>query len=93
MQLKNLQHSHARLKERADARLRVAQDRHVLELDHAEKVEAAGWQQFMAISGITISSAAAILEVSESTVSRWVARIAKSPGAAAEHRAPHAGLA
>jgi len=92
VQLRNLQHAHSRIKDRADARLRVAQDRHALEISRAEKLELDGWQQLMAIPGMTPATAAAILEMSESTVSRWVARIAKSPAASIEPRAPRGGM-
>lgn len=59
VQLRNLQQAHTRIKERADTRLRIAQDRHALELSRAEKLEAEGWQQLMAIPGMTITTAAA----------------------------------
>ena len=72
--LRNLQFCHVKMREKSDARLRVAQERHALEISRAEMVEAKGWTELMSITGMTIPTAAAILKVSESTVSRWVAR-------------------
>ena len=72
--LRNLQISHARMRERAEGRLRVAQERHALSVGRAEMVEARGWMELLAVPGVTIPTAAALMEVSESTVSRWVAR-------------------
>ena len=80
LQPQNLQQAHARIQERADARLRVAQNRHALELSRAETLETEGWQQRMTIPRVTIATAAVILQVSQPTVSRWVARIATRPG-------------
>lgn len=72
--LRNLQHAHERMRERADSRLGVAQERHALEIGRAEMVEAKGWMELLSVPGVTIPTAAALLQVSESTVSRWVAR-------------------
>jgi len=36
--------------------------------------EAMAWMELLSVPGVTIPSAAALMEVSESTVSRWVAR-------------------
>ncbi len=93
IQLQNLQHTHARIKDRADARLRIAQDRHALDLSRAEKLEAEGWQQLMSIPGMTVATAAVILQVSQPTVSRWVARNAKSSDASIELRTQRGGMA
>ncbi|MDD2818719.1 MAG: helix-turn-helix domain containing protein [Candidatus Nanopelagicales bacterium] len=75
--LRNLQYCHVKMREKSDARLRVAQERHALEISRAEMVEAKGWNELMSITGMTIPTAAAILQVSESTVSRWIARHGK----------------
>lgn len=75
--LRNLQWCNVRMREKSDARLRLAQERHALEISRAEMVEAKGWIELMSITGMTIPTAAAILQVSESTVSRWIARHGK----------------
>lgn len=73
-QLRVKQRYHSRMKGRAEARLRVAQERHLAEAARAEMAEAAGWVALLEIPGVTIPTAAALMAVSESTVSRWVAR-------------------
>lgn len=73
-QLRMAQSSHARIRDRADRRLRVAQQRHVEDVARAEMVEARGWVELLGVPGVTIPTAAALLQVSDATVSRWVAR-------------------
>jgi hypothetical protein len=68
------QRAHTRMKGRADMRLQRAQQRHAAEVAQAEMAEANAWMELMGIPGVTIPTAAALMEVSESTVSRWVAR-------------------
>lgn len=65
---------HARLRSRADRRLEAAKARHFQEVMAAAQIEADAWQMLLAIPGVSIATAAAMLQVSESTVSRWVAR-------------------
>ncbi len=72
--LRDRQDAHQRMRERADSRLRLAQERHTLEIGRAEMMEAKGWMELLSVSGVTIPTAAALLQVSESTVSRWLAR-------------------
>lgn len=83
--LRNLQRRHARIKDRADVRLQVAHDQHARDLARAEQVELEGWQRLMGIPGMTPATAAAVLDVNESTVSRWLGRFPKS--APISHRA------
>ena len=66
------------MKDRADVRLQVAQDQHARDLARAEQVELEGWQRLMEIPGMTPATAAAVLDVNESTVSRWLGRFPKS---------------
>jgi hypothetical protein len=91
--LRNLQRRHTKIKDRADARLLIAQNRHAFDLARAEKVELQGWQQLMEIPGMTHATAAAVLDVSESTVSRWIGRLPKSAPISQQTRSPRGGTA
>lgn len=73
-QLRVKQRAHLRLKDRSEARLQKAQARHTASVAHAEMVEARAWMDLLEIPGVAIPTAAALMDVSESTVSRWVAR-------------------
>ena len=77
-QLRSAQSSHARIRERADSRLREAQQRHAEDVARAEMVEAQGWVELLSVPGLTIPTAAALMQVSEATVSRWVSRYNRS---------------
>ncbi|MDI1288696.1 MAG: hypothetical protein PSX37_01935 [bacterium] len=72
--LKIAQTRHARLRSRADNRLKAAQSRHTLDVDAAANVEAAAWRALLAVPGMTVTTAAALCETSEATVHRWVSR-------------------
>lgn len=72
--LSNVQIAHTRMRDKADSRLIIAQERHAAEISRAEMVEAKAWMDLLGIPGVTIPTAAALMKVSESTVSRWVAR-------------------
>jgi hypothetical protein len=65
---------HARLKERADARLAAAKDRHAHDLEQAALVEAEGWAKLMEVTGMTVATAAVIGGTSEARASRWISR-------------------
>jgi uncharacterized membrane protein YqiK len=71
------QAKHARLQARADARLAVARARHQAETAEAVRVEAEAWRALLAIPGVTASTVAAILQVHETTVTRWVGRASR----------------
>jgi hypothetical protein len=70
-----------RLKARADRRLEVAIGLHAQQVETAEQVEAAAWGALLAVPGVTVSTAAVMLQVSETTVSRWAGRVGKPGGA------------
>jgi len=89
--LRNLQRRHARIKDRADVRLQVAQDQHARDLARAEQVELEGWQLLMRIPGMTTATAAAVLDVNESTVSRWLGRFPKSAPISQQARSSQTG--
>jgi hypothetical protein len=72
--LRSVQTSQERIRAKADARLSGAQERHAAEVGRAELLEASGWMALLAVPGVTVPTAAALMGVSESTVSRWVAR-------------------
>ena len=90
-QLRNAQDLHERLRARADSRLKAAQERHAADVARAEMVEAQGWFELLGVPGVTIPTAAALLQVSDSTVSRWVARYNR--GIEEEAAAAHGGAA
>jgi DNA-directed RNA polymerase specialized sigma24 family protein len=73
-QLRHAQDLHEGQLARAENRLNAAQLRHAAEVARAEMVEAQGWFELLGIPGVTIPTAAALMQVSETTVSRWVAR-------------------
>jgi DNA-binding transcriptional regulator YiaG len=75
--LRAAQTKHARLQARADARLAVARDRHQAESAAATRVEAEAWRALLSIPGVTASTVAAILQVHETTVTRWAARASR----------------
>lgn len=72
--LQRAQELHAAQRARAERRLIVAQERHAAEVARAEMVEAVRWFELLGIPGVSIPTAAALMQVSDSTVSRWVAR-------------------
>lgn len=72
--LKIAQTRHARLRIRADNRLKAAQSRHASDADAAANVEAAAWRALLAVPGMTVTTAAALCETSEATVHRWASR-------------------
>jgi len=91
--LRNLQRRHTKIKDRADARLRIAQNRHAFDFARAEKLELQGGQHLMEIPGMTHATAAAVLGVSESTVSRWIGLLPKSAPVSRQSRSPRGGKA
>ena len=72
--LRIAQGQHKRRRARADRRFAAAEAAHAAELSQAEMIEAKAWMDMMSVPGVTIPMAAALAKVSESTVSRWVAR-------------------
>ena len=70
-----------RLKDRADRRLEEARALQREQMAAAEQVEADAWAVLLAAPGVTVATAAAMLQVSEAVVSRWAARAAKQGGA------------
>ena len=70
-----------RLKDRADRRLEEARALQREQMAAAEQVEADAWAALLAAPGVTVATAAAMLQVSEAVVSRWAARAAKQGGA------------
>ncbi len=72
--LKLAQTRHARLKVRADNRLKAPQARHASDAEGAANVEAAAWRALLAVPGMTVTTAAALCETSDATVHRWVSR-------------------
>ena len=70
-----------RLKDRADRRLEEARALQREQMAAAELVEADAWAALLAAPGVTVATAAAMLQVSEAVVSRWAARAAKQGGA------------
>ena len=89
--LRNLQRRHAKIKDRADVRLQVAQDQHARDVARAEQVELGGWQRLMGIHGMTPATAAAVLDVNKSTVSRWLGRFPKSAPISQQARSSQTG--
>ena len=77
--LKIAQGRHARLKVRADSRLKAAQTRQSSDVKAAASVEAAAWQALLAVPGMTVTTAAALCETSDATVHRWVSRSRNNP--------------
>lgn len=77
--LKVAQGRHARLKARADARLKSAQVRHATEVEEAARVEAGAWRALLEVPGMSVTTAAALCETSEATVHRFVARTTTRP--------------
>ena len=72
------QRKHAAMKTKADRRLQTAQERHASDLEDAAAIEAAGWRQLLEVPGMSVVTAARIGGISESSVSRWLAK-AKDP--------------
>lgn len=72
--LDSAQRWHAAHRARLDRKLQAAQERHEAEVGKIEMGEAESWVALLAVPGVTIPTAAALMQVSESTVSRWVAR-------------------
>ena len=81
LDLRVAQAKHSRLKVRADRRLEVARVRHASETAEAAFIEVEAWQLLLSIPGVSVATAAAMLQVSETSISRWAARIRKAaPG-------------
>ena len=72
--LRMAQAQHERRRAKADRRFTVAEATHAAEINRAEMIEAKAWMDMLSVPGVTIPTAAALAKVSESTVSRWVAR-------------------
>ena len=72
--LRIAQGQHERRRAKADRRFAAAEAAHTAEINQAEMIEAKAWMDMMSVPGVTIPTAAALAKVSESTVSRWVAR-------------------
>jgi Homeodomain-like domain len=72
--LESAQRWHVAHRARLDRKLEAAQARHASEVSRLEMGEAECWAALLAVPGVTIPTAAALMQVSESTVSRWVAR-------------------
>jgi hypothetical protein len=72
--LRMAQGQHERRRAKADRRFAAAEAVHTAEINRAEMIEAKAWMDMMSVPGVTIPTAAALAKVSESTVSRWVAR-------------------
>lgn len=81
VELRAAQVKHARMRSRADTKLEAANARHSAEVTAAAGIEADAWQGLLAIPGVSVATAAAQLDVSESSIGRWAARIGKAaPG-------------
>jgi len=77
---------------RADAKLEAAKVRHSADVTAAAGIEANAWQVLLAIPGVSVATAAALLDVSETSISRWAARIGKAtPGALSIEKNPMGG--
>jgi len=72
--LKIAQGRHARLRARADSRLKAAQTRHASDVEAAAGVEAVAWRALLAVPGMTVTTAAALCETSDGSVHRWISR-------------------
>ena len=70
-----------RIKARAEQRLELAQAEHAASVAAAEQVEVDAWGALLAVPGMSVPTAAMWLQVDETMVSRWAARVAKSAGA------------
>lgn len=82
LDLRAAQNQHARLRGRADARLETAKTRHAAETAAAADIEQEAWRALLAFPGVSLDTAAALVDVSETTVYRWASRGGKqnSPG-------------
>ncbi|MCF8543164.1 MAG: helix-turn-helix domain-containing protein [Candidatus Nanopelagicales bacterium] len=74
VRVRSAQQRHEKWRARADRRFAAAQALHASVVARAEMTEAKAWMELLSVPGVTIPTAAALMEVSESTVSRWVAR-------------------
>ena len=72
--LRTAQARHARLRDRADRRLEAARTKHATEVAAAAQIEADAWRVLLAVPGVSVGTAAALVQVSESTVTRWAGR-------------------
>jgi hypothetical protein len=79
--LKTAQRQHARLKAKADQRLRTARARHLEELEAAAAIEACAWRNLLAVPGVSAATAAALCDTSEAVVHRWISRTRPRSGA------------
>lgn len=76
--LRTAQARHARLRGAADRRLEAARAKHATEVAAAAHIEAEAWRSLLRVPGVSVGTAAALLQVSESTVTRWTARTGKA---------------
>ena len=74
VELRAAQVKHARMRSRADAKLEAAKARHSAEVAAAAGIEADAWQALLAIPGVSIATASALLDVSETSIARWANR-------------------
>jgi len=65
------------MRSRADTKLEAAKVRHSAEVTSAAGIEADAWQVLLAIPGVSAATAAALLDVSETSIGRWANRIGK----------------
>ncbi|MDO8731455.1 MAG: hypothetical protein Q7L55_02630 [Actinomycetota bacterium] len=77
VELRAAQVRHGRMRSRADAKLDAAKVRHAAEIAAAAGIEADAWQVLLAIPGVSIATASALLDVSQTSVSRWANRTSK----------------
>ena len=77
VKLRAAQVKHSRMRNRADANLEAAKARHSAEVTAAAGIEAEAWQVLLAIPGVSVATAAALLDVSETSIGRWANRTGK----------------
>ncbi len=76
-ELRAAQVRHGRIRGRADEKLEAAKARHAAEVAAAANIEADAWQVLLSIPGVSVATAAALLDVSESSIGRWANRTSK----------------
>lgn len=69
-----------RLKARAARRLEGARHVHAEQVAAAEEIEAAAWADLFTVPGMTVPTAAAMLQVDEASVAGWASRSGKKRG-------------
>ena len=70
-----------RIKARAEKRLELAKAEHAASVAAAEQVEVDAWAALLDVPGMSVPTVAVLLQVDETTVSRWAARVVKGGGA------------